>query len=417
MRDRSDDASLGDLLLGVLRFYRQFGRLLIPLALSVAAMAGVLAWLRPAYSVTALLEVPQMPLEQWRQLQPMLSDRDLVADSLAGAALPAAQRERLQQQFLQPRYWETRISYRSTVEREDIRQQVNIDPKTVGALGLQVSLNARDDAAAAQQLQAIARHVRQVMLWRGLRDYLDALRQQTLEKRPQLQIAQIEQQFAIEQSTQQAAEMQKLLEQYPQLRRSEVNTVVSVGDGGGKYLSPLAQIVALQATITETRANLRQAQRELEQLDWRQRFLDRIDPQARALHSGSALADLLQARRRALFADAAAGSSAQRQVARELELNLAQQRWRVQQVRYKAVPALSASPVPSRRPLLVAAVAFAGALLALSLALALYVAMRRLGETGEQWSAQRDPLFAWLPAGLRSRLLRPVPAAPGPQRG
>lgn len=415
VRDRGGETSLGDLILGILSFFRQFGLLLIPLALLLALMAAVLVSLRPAYKVTALLDAPTMTLEEWRRLQPMLLDRKLVIASLASDKMPDEVREVLQRQFLRPNYWESRVSYRSAVERDDIRQQVNIDPKTVGALGLAVSLTARDDEAAMLQLEAIAWHVRQAMLWSGLRDYLDSLRQQTLERRPELQLAQIRQQFSIQQNMQQTEDMQKLLEEYPELRRNEINTVVSVGDGGGKYLPPLAQIVALQASITESRASLRQVQRELEQLDWRQRFLDRVDAQAPEIYSGVALDALLQAQWRELFADAATDSVKQ-QVAREIELNLAKQRWRVQQIRYKAMPALPTVPVPTRRPLLVAVAVFGGALLAMSLALAGYVAMRRLGKPQEQWSAQHDPLFAWLPDRMRHRLLPAAPALGSAER-
>lgn len=416
VRHRGDDASLGDLFVVVLRFYRQFGRLLIPLALLLALVAGVLVALRPLYSVTALLDVPQLTLEQWRRLQPMLSDRQLVADSVAAAAIPPELRKRVQRQFQQPRYWQKRVEYRSAVDRDDIRQQVNIDPKTVGTLGLEVSLTARDEGSAAQQLQLIAQHVRQVMLWGGLRDTLDAMRQQTLEKRPELQIAQIQQQFAIQQNSQKVVELQALLERYPELRRAEVNTVVSVGDGGGKYLSPLAQIVALQATITETRADLRQAQRELEQLDWKRRFLACADRRAATLHSGKALQDWLQACDAAVFAAGAQSDSVREQVSREIELNLAQQGGRIQQVRYRALPALSIAPVPARRPLLVAALVFVASLLAMSLALGVYAAARRLRDPSAPWSAQRDPLFAWLPAAWRGRLL-PEDAPPRAPEG
>lgn len=415
VRDHRDDASLGDLFLDTLRFYRQFGRLLVPLALVLAVAAGVAVALRPAYGVTALLKTPEMTLEQWRKLQPMLSDQQLVAASLAATKLPDGLRERLQRQFTQPRYWETRVNYRSAVERNDIRQQVNIDPKTVGALGLEVSLIVPSEAAASQQLQAIAEHVRQVMLWSGLRNYLDDLREQTLERRLTLQIAQIDQRFAIEQSTQRTADMQKLLEQYPKLGRDEVNTVVSVSNGGGKYLSPLAQIVALQATIADTRADLRQGQRELEQLDWKQRFLDRVGSGTRTLYLGTALDALLQASQHALFDTDANDSPARRGVAHEIQLNLSQQRWHARQVRYEAMPALSVAPIPTRRPLLVATAVFAGTLLAMSLMLALYVTTRRLGKPDIPWSVHRDPLFAWWPAKLRQALLGPPDAFP-PER-
>ncbi|USJ02406.1 hypothetical protein MUG10_10105 [Xanthomonas prunicola] len=411
--ERRDEVSLGDLLLEVLRFYQQFGRLLIPLALLLGMLAGVLVAMRPLYALTALLETPQMTLEQWRKLQPMLSDRQLVAASLASMTdLSSEQRERLQRAFVRRKYWDTYVTYRSAVERDDIRQQVNIDAKSVGALGLEVSLYARDDAAANQQLETIAQHVRQVVLWAGVRDYLDSLRQQALEQRPQLQINQIKQRFAIEQNERQAADMQQLLERYPELRRNAVNTVVSVGDGGGRYLSPLAQIVALQSTIAGTRATLRQVERELEQLDGKQRLLERVDQRAPALHLGLALADWVQSCRRAVFGPGNPSGSAQSQVASEIDLALSQQRWRAQQVRYRAIPALSPAPVPSRQPLLVTLAVFLGVLLVASLGLALYVTARRHGDRRASWSAHADPLFAWLPQRMRLLLLGPTDTRP-----
>ncbi|WAW95467.1 hypothetical protein LGM68_00370 [Xanthomonas citri pv. malvacearum] len=411
--ERRDEVSLGDLLLEVLRFYQQFDRLLIPLAVLCGVLAGVVVATRPLYALTALLETPQMSLEQWRKLQPMLADRQLVAASLASMTeLPPEQRERLQRAFVLKKYWDTRVTYRSAVERDDIRQQVNIDAKSVGALGLEVSLYARDDAAANQQLDAIAQHVRQVVLWGGLRDYLDSLRQQTLEQRPQLQIDQIQQRYAIEQNERQAADMQQLLERYPELRRNEVNTVVSVGDGGGRYLSPLAQIVALQSTIAGTRTTLRQVERELEQLDGKQRFLARVDQRAPGLHLGRALADWVQSCRRAVFGSGTPSGSALSQVASEIDLALSQQRWRAQLVRYRAIPALSPAPVPSRLPALVALAVFLGVLLVASLGLAMYVIARRHGDRHASWSAHADPLFAWLPQRMRGLLLGPTDARP-----
>ncbi|WP_029218096.1 hypothetical protein [Xanthomonas cassavae] len=404
--ERRDEVSLGDLLLEILRFYREFGRLLIPVALLFGLLAGVLVAVRPLHALTALLETPQMTLEQWRKLQPMLADRQLVAASLAGMTdLPAEQRERLQRAFVRRTYWDTRVTYRSAVERDDIRQQVNIDVKSVGALGLEVSLYARDDAAANQQLDAIAQHVRQVVLWVGLRDYLDSLRQQALEQRPRLQIDQVQQRFAIEQMERQAADMQQLLERYPELRRNEVNTVVSVGDGGGRYLSPLAQIVALQSTIAETRTKLRQVERELERLDGKQRFLTRVDQRAQALRLGRALADWVQSCRVAVFGTGTPSSPSLSQVASEIDLALLQQRWRAQLVRYRAIPALSPAPIPSRHPVLVGLAVFLGVLVLSSMALSVYVIARRHGDRHAPWSAHDDPLFAWLPQRARRSLL------------
>lgn len=405
------DVSLGELILKFLRFYAEFGKLLVPVALLCSALTAGLVALYPIYRVSALLETSQMPLDQWRRLQSMLSDRTLVAASLANFGLPSSQQLSMQRAFQQPGYWSSRIKYRSTVGRDDVREQINIDPKKVGVLGLEVSLSASGDEYAAQQLEMIVQHIRQVMLWADLSEYLDSLQRETMEKKMQLQIDQIKQQFSIEQSTRQVADMQKLLQQYPELRRSEVNTVVSVGDGGGKYLSPLAQIVALQSTIAETRTAQRHVERELEQIAWRQRFIDHASQHARTLHLGSALAEWLQQSHGEIFPAASLNSdmnAAQRQVGREIQMVLAQLGYKAQQLRYKALPALSAAPIPSRRPLLVAVVVFASTLLMLSLGLVAYMTIRRMGAIDGMWSLERDPLVAWMPVTMRYRLLKPV---------
>ena len=182
--------------------------------------------------------------------------------------------------------------------------------------------------------------------------------------------------------------------------------MVSVGDGGGKYLSPLAQIVALQSTIAETRTAQRQLERELAQYHWLQRFIDLAGERALTLHSGSALADWLELQQRTLFPADTDMDAVQRQVGREIQIQLAQMRYKAEQLRYRAQPALSVAPVASRRPWLVAGAAFAGSLLALAEALARYAAVRRMGAAGTAWSPQRDPLFAWMPERLRRRLWR-----------
>ncbi len=405
VREQSSDVSLGDLVLEVLRFYRDFGLLLFPAALVLALLAGGLALQYPRYGTSALLETPQMSLDQWRKLQPMLADRQLVAASSAEFGMPENARLRVQRQFQQPQYWSTRVRYRSTVGRDDIREQINIDPKKIGALGLEVAVNVRDEADALQQFGVIASHIRQVMLWSDLRDYLDGMRKEVMEQRTQLQIDQIRQQFAIEQSQNQVEDMRKLLQQYPELRRGEVNTVVSVGDGGGRYLSPLAQIVALESTMSEIRANQRKGVRELERLEWKWRFLDRVDARSGGLSSGEALAQWVEQCLTDLFPGDAGESAAQRQAGSEIRLSVEHLRYQARQLRYKASPALPVSPVPSRRPLFVAAAVFATTLLAFSLALACYVALRRAGaEPAGHWSARDDRLFAWLPQRLRRRL-------------
>lgn len=404
------ELSLGELVLGVFRFYLQYGRLLVLVALPIAIALAVFVSTRPLYSVTAVIETPALGLEEWRRAEPLLPDRQMVDASLAmsgGPAADSADAQRLRRRFLTPVFWERQVRYESALHRDDLRQTPNIDLRKSGALGLEVQLSVRDEAQAVRDLRAVAAHVREVLLWNDLQKNLQELRSFVSGQRPTVEIERIKLQYAIEQDGKRVGDMRKLLESYPELRRMDANTVVSVQDGGGKYLSPLAQIVALQATISESNAKLRDVERQEQQLDWYRRFLDGSVEATATMHSGSALADWLQARKRKVFADAAPLPPLARQVEDELSLRIEGARLRADSYRFHGVPSLSLRPKLSRRPLVVGAAAFVAIMLLLSLLLVIYRVTRQLaGPQGEAWDPWSDPLFAWIPRKIRHRLIR-----------
>jgi hypothetical protein len=347
--DYPDETALRELALKIWRFYRQFAQVVFPAALLGALAVGMWVSFNPLFEVTAILDTPQLSLNEWRSFSPLLADKALVEASLSATTeLKKDDQEATAKSFITPKFWESRVQYRTALRRDDVKETPNAEPKKTDTLGLEITITTRDENSAAQHFESIANHIRQTMLWYRLKNYLQDQRQVVERKRDETAIELIQLQFAIDQSTQRVAEMQKLLATYPELRRIDGTTVISVESGGGKYLSPLAQIVALKATISETNATMRAVRRKQEEMDLRGRFLAGLGTLP-AL-SGSQLAAWLKERKRTFFTSLDGQSPVVQEVSHDLDLHLNEPLLYADLWRFKTLPASFRTPILNRSP-------------------------------------------------------------------
>lgn len=389
-----DEISLAELALRALQFYQRFGRLLALIALLAALVVAGWAISRPLYSVIALLEVPKVTLEEWRQSQPFLWDKRWVDRAFGDEqSEDDPQQQLLRTRALNPEYWANTVRYRSSLNRDDARDVPVAQIQSSGGLGLELSLRVRDEEQAGRTIEALSRQVREALLANSLID-LVRTSQASLDRRPQLKLDVLNAEFDIEQNRQRIADMRQLLERYPDLRHLETSTLFSVSDGGGKYLSPLPQIVALESTVSELQAKARTAQRELETLDWKERLLAGVDDTIRNATSGKDILDKLKSNREQVLAASAQPNAAAREAAEDINVKLAQAESRQQAIGIKTRSAISRMPVMQRNPLIMGGAAFALTFVALSILLALHVALS--GERG---------VLTWLPRPMRRWLI------------
>lgn len=380
-----DEMSLGELLLRVLRFYQRFGRFIGLLALAAALALGALIASRPLYSVTALVEVPDITLEEWRQAQSFLWDQRWVAHSFTASPL-------LARLALTPVFWNTTVQYRSALRRDDARDLPATEFQKTRGLGLEMALRVRSEAQAGQDLAILTDHIRQALLANSV---ISLVRddESALARRPQLHLSLLQIEFDIQQTQARVADMRQLLDHYPELRTMDAHTVVSVTDGGGKYLGPLPQIVALQATISELQANARKVRHDLERLEWTQRLITDIDPTIRAASSGSEIVAKLRDNRDALLAQNPDLPGPGQEASQEMDLKLAQAEARQQAIGIKTRSAISSTPITARNPTWVGLGVFVLVAGVLSLSLGAHSALRR-GRPVLPWL--RGPLRRWL---------------------
>lgn len=390
------ETSLAELALMLLRFYRRFGRLLMLPALLASLGAAWWTAQHPVYRASAVMDVPGLSLEEWRQVLPLLWDPRWVAASMPGDTPAAAA---FQRQALNPAFWDERVQFRTALRRDDLRNTPNADVKNTRTLGLEMTLPVVDERQAQRRFDSLAGHIRQALLWNELSGFVRERQAELASNRPALQVKIIKARFGIEQNRQRMASMQALLQRYPELRSMNASSVTTVQEGGASYLAPLTQIVALEAANANAEAEERQDRRELERLDWYAKLLGEVDAVIRDSTSGTQLADYLRTQQSSVLGGAQEIPDVARQVADEINQKLEGASFRERTSLFKSSVAIAQRPIAARNPLLVGLGVFALVLGGLSLLLAGKLALRRSD------ARLQAPLFPWLPAPLRRWLL------------
>lgn len=386
---REDEISLGELILRVLRFYQRFGRLLLLPSLLISLAAAFWVAGRPLYTATALIEVPEITLEEWRQAQSFLWDERWVTRSFNPGDETS---QTLRKKALDTNFWANTVRYRSALNRDDIREIPPAEFQKTRALGLELSLKASNAVQSDLILNHLTRHIREALQANSL---IGIIRdsQAELAQRPMLNKELLQTEFEIEQARQRIQDMQRLLERYPELHNTK-NTIISVSDGGGKYLAPLPQIVALEATISELQAKSRKTQRDLEKLNWTAQLLSGIDETIRNAASGDEIINKLLENRANLLAAHTRLSTTEQEATEDMNLKLAMTEARQQAIGIKTRSALSSNSVKMRSPLWVGLFVFFAVFAGISLLLAARQALHPM----------HRPL-GWAPERLRRLML------------
>jgi hypothetical protein len=375
---RTDEASLGDLFIGILNFYVSQGRRVLLIALLCTAPLVLWVANNPIYQLTALLDAPTLSLDKWRQIEPVLPDKALIQINLEKnlADSSEAERQQLFNRFSNPDFWRNSIRYRSALRRDDILDAPSANLQKASTLGLELSIRASSDDQSKRLQQLMISQIREAMVLDGARSLINDWQTLIINKRPELQRHLFDKKLAVRLNRSQIEDMQQLLAKYPELRQVERNTVVSVQDGGGRYLSPLAQIVALESLISENTSLIKTSEFELERLDYYEQVVSNIDESLSTIHSGHDLAQKLITRANQLQqtdGSSLAATEARADVLSQVQSLLS----KPQLLKLKATTDLPSKPIMTRRPLIVGAGVFALVFLGSSVLLALYQLVRR----------------------------------------
>jgi len=263
--------------------------LLICICLAVTgALAGIFF---PKFEATALLQFPEgqkqekkSPNEVQRSFDPKANVIELAAykrvaasydsvgqlsayfDALGLSSRPGA--VRLLRQAENPGFWSGVASPLLPFSRRDQKEFGDIkDASATTMLGLELTMDARTDALAAEMVNLLAGYYINAVVRERVRAWIltGKLESQSQEKSVRADVVKAE--LDIEIFGQRANDMKAVLARYPDAARMDSRQVVSVNaaEGGERFLSPLAQLVGAESAISERREMIRRWQRDLKQ--------------------------------------------------------------------------------------------------------------------------------------------------------
>jgi LPS O-antigen subunit length determinant protein (WzzB/FepE family) len=156
--------------------------------------------------------------------------------------------------------------------RDDARDFVQSAKEDNTAIGLDLSFEAHSPEVAARFVGLLGRYVRDCIVYVTLFSYVMDEQSSASAQLRDNENEVLKTQFALQQNTIRMRDVQAILARHPDAARSEVRQVVSIQDGGQRYLSPVTQLVGIESAIVDQRRRLALLERNRERLVVRQRY-------------------------------------------------------------------------------------------------------------------------------------------------
>ena len=353
-----EEVSLSDLIRAALDFFKGAWKLLLGIPSLAAVLIFTVAHLNPKYESEGLLSTPGLGLVDWRNLELFLEREDRAEAYLA---------ERFEKKFTpaqldfltHPELWKKYIEFKVPFSEKDKQVFPEAIAKGFNTLGLNIKGRADAPEEAQLRVELISDYIKQTAFWLSLRDWVFS-RSLTIDRID----TETEQQvlaatLAIESNQARIKEMTALISSYPEARRLESSTVVSVQEGGGRYLSPVAQVIALETQIQDAREKIRNALRQKEQAQWLKQFYQDIRDLPNSYALGSSLSKEMRVRLEKAFPDPSVLTPSAKEALYSIRLHLVgTEQLFMSQYEFKSPPTLPLGVARDRKPTRLAFIGF-----------------------------------------------------------
>ncbi len=122
--------------------------------------------------------------------------------------------------------------------------------------GLRISFQAADPGTAQHCVRVLGEFVRDTAILMDYRDSIHARHTEYLNRQKKYENSVIDAKYQLEQVEIKRDAMQKILHSYPESAKADNRQLVSIAEGGERYLSPVTQLVALESQIADINQSL-----------------------------------------------------------------------------------------------------------------------------------------------------------------
>ena len=151
--------------------------------------------------------------------------------------------------------------------REDARefpQSTQLGPNSV--IGLKLAYEADSPENASAYVSFFGNYIRDSLLYMTLYNYIMDGYSNTVSAMNKNENEIIDHQFELLQNTTKMKDIRAILTNYPESAKIESRQLVSVQDGGSRFLAPVTQLVGIESTLADLRRDLAELERDREKL-------------------------------------------------------------------------------------------------------------------------------------------------------
>jgi hypothetical protein len=261
-------------------------RWLVAIVIFLALLGAGIGLVLPKYEAVAMLQFPELPrgTEQARPFDTPRAAVDLVTykriasmyaapnqlkvyfDTLSPRYAAAAARLLKQAEF--PSFWEKVATPVLPFTRRDQREYGDIkDAAGTLLIGINMMTDARNEQLAEEMIDVLSGYLINAVMRERIRAWALAGLTDSAGSAKVLQADVLRAELDIQLSERRVLDMKSILVRFPDAARMDARQVVNVNpsEGGERFLSPLAQLVGFESTISQRREQIQRWQRDLKQ--------------------------------------------------------------------------------------------------------------------------------------------------------
>ena len=282
-----------------------------------AIIYASVALLGATYVAKATLRTPDLTLAEFKRVIEAASDPVVVSEIVAhrfqgddrgaGVARDLARDPYFADHFI-PIYTISRSDLKETpvappsiaqqlvapqTRRSDLRETSIAPPSAQQIVAVQTRGESADRATAGKLATLLAEAFADGALKNALVEYVATQRGSLAASKQRLEADIVSTRASLARAETKVSELEKLRVAYPEVSRGDARQVVSVAEGGARYLSPVTQLVGAASDAIDIRDSIRRSERKLRSLTWMNAVFDEAAKQnVTALSGSSGLAKL-----------------------------------------------------------------------------------------------------------------------------
>ncbi len=197
------------------------------------------------------------------------------ADSAAGS--------RLARQARNSAFWSRVAAPVLPFSRRDAREFGELkDAASDTLIGVDLDTDARTADLANEMLGVVSNYFSNAIVRERIRAWVLKNRGEAPAKQKTLRAEAIEAQMKIETMGQRIQDLKTVLARYPEAAKLESRQVVNITEGSDRFLSPVAQLVAAETSISQLKETIVRKERQARQFDLVERYFTDADEKLRS---------------------------------------------------------------------------------------------------------------------------------------